>query len=60
MLFNDYFTYRGVDMSIIQALKDLIGYTADDLNDVFAVIAMIIVIYFLFSLFNILVSLFKK
>lgn len=47
-------------MSIIQALKDLIGYSGSDLDQVFAIISIIIVIYFMFSLFNILISVFKK
>ena len=47
-------------MSIIQALKDLIGYQADDLDQIFAIISTIVVMYFVFTLFNILTSLVRK
>lgn len=41
-------------MTIIESLKSLIGYTGNDLDMVFAIIAMFIVMYFVFSMFNIL------
>lgn len=47
-------------MNIIDALKDLIGYSGTEYDEVFAIISMIIVIYFMFSFFNILNSLFKR
>lgn len=47
-------------MSIIQALKDLIGYSGSDLDPIFAIISTIIVIWFLFTFFNILNSMFKR
>lgn len=47
-------------MSIIQALKQLIGYSGSDLDQIFAIVSMFICIFFLFTFFNILNSLFKK
>lgn len=47
-------------MSIIEALKNLIGYEGTDIDQIFAIVSMIIVIYFIFTLFNILNSLFKS
>lgn len=47
-------------MSIIQALKNLIGYEGTDLDHIFAIMASIVVMYFVFTLFNILTSLVKK
>lgn len=47
-------------MSIIQALKSLIGYTGTDLDQVFSIFALIVVMYFIFTLFNILNSMFKR
>ena len=47
-------------MSIIEALKDLIGYSGTDLDPIFCVFAIIVVMYFIFTLFNILNSLFKR
>lgn len=47
-------------MSIIQTLKDLIGYSGSDYDVVFAIVGLIIVMYFVFTMFNILNALFKK
>lgn len=47
-------------MSVIQALKDIIGYSGTDLDHIFVIIAMVIVLYFMFTLFNILNSFFKR
>lgn len=47
-------------MSIIQALKDLVGYSGTDLDNIFVILAMIIVMFFFFTFFNILNSLFKR
>lgn len=47
-------------MSIIQAIKNLIGYQADDMDKIFAIIATIIVMYFVFTMFNIITSLVKR
>lgn len=46
-------------MTIISTLKDIIGYTGNDLDKIFAIISIIIVIYFIITLFNILGSVFK-
>lgn len=46
-------------MSIIEALKDLIGYSTDDLDQIFAIISTIIVMYFVFTLFNIITAMVK-
>lgn len=47
-------------MSIIQALKDLVGYSGSDLDNVFSILSIIIVMFFFFTFFNILNSLFKR
>lgn len=47
-------------MNIIDALKSIIGYSGNDYDQIFAMIASFIVIYFLFTLFNILNSMFKR
>lgn len=47
-------------MSIIQALKDLIGYTGNDIDNIFAIMSCIIVIWFMYSLFAILLSFTKR
>lgn len=47
-------------MSIVQTLKNIIGYSGNDYDILFATFALIIVIYFLFSLFNIFNALFKR
>ena len=47
-------------MSIIETLKDIIGYSGSDLDSLFVIVALIILIFFIFSLFNILNSIFKK
>lgn len=47
-------------MTIIDALKDLIGYTGSDIDNIFAILSMIIVLYFVFTLFNILMSIFPR
>ena len=43
-------------MSIIEALKSLIGYSGNDIDMVFAILASFIVIYVMYSLFAILLS----
>lgn len=47
-------------MSIIDSLKQLIGYSGNDLDSIFAILSIILVIYFVFSLFNILLSFFPN
>ena len=47
-------------MSIIQAVKDLIGYSGTDLDQLFCVFSLIVVLYFIFTMFNILTSIFKR
>lgn len=47
-------------MSIIQTLKDLIGYSGTDLDVIFAIISIIVVMYFVFTMFNIINSMFKR
>lgn len=47
-------------MTIIEALKSLIGYTGNDYDQVFAIISAIIVLYVIFTLFNILNEVFKR
>lgn len=47
-------------MTIIDALKSLIGYTGNDYDQIFAIISLIIVLYFVFTLFNILNEVFKR
>ena len=47
-------------MTIIDALKSLIGYTGSDYDQVFAIISLVIVMYFIFTLFNILNEVFKR
>lgn len=47
-------------MSIIESLKSLIGYTYNDLDMIFGLIAMIIIMFFVWSLFNILSSIFRS
>ena len=47
-------------MSIIDSLKSLIGYTGNDLDNVFAILSIILVIYFMFTLFNIIMSFFPN
>lgn len=47
-------------MSIIQALKDLVGYSGSDLDNIFVILSLIIVLFFFFTFFNILNSLFKR
>lgn len=46
-------------MTIIDTLKNIIGYSGSDLDKIFAIISIIIVIYFILTLFNILASAFK-
>lgn len=47
-------------MTIIETLKNIIGYSGNDYDIVFALVSVIIVLYFLFTLFNILNSLFTR
>lgn len=46
-------------MNIIDALKQLIGYSGTDLDHIFAIISIFIVLMFIYMLFNILNSLFR-
>lgn len=47
-------------MSIIESLKNLIGYQYSDMDMIFAMIGLIIIMFFVYTLFNILVSMFKR
>lgn len=47
-------------MSIIQALKDLIGYSGNDIDVIFAILSVFIVFYFVYSLFAILIGFFRR
>lgn len=47
-------------MTIIESLKSLIGYTGNDIDNIFAILSLIIVCYFVFTLFNILMSMFPR
>lgn len=47
-------------MTIIQALKNLIGYTGNDLDQIFVIVSIVVVMYFVFTMFNILNSMFKR
>ena len=47
-------------MTIIQALKDIIGYSGTEYDHIFALIAVFIVLYFISTLFSILTSVFKR
>lgn len=47
-------------MSIIDSLKNLIGYSGSDLDHIFAIFSVIIVMYFVYSLFSVLVSAFNR
>lgn len=47
-------------MTIIDALKNIIGYSGNDYDQIFAIISVIIVLYFIFTLFNILNEVFKR
>lgn len=45
-------------MNIIDSLKQLIGYSSNDLDYLFVILAAFIVIWFMYSLFAILISFF--
>lgn len=47
-------------MSIIDALKSLVGYTGNDYDHVFALVSMFVILYFLSVLFSILTSMFNR
>lgn len=47
-------------MSIIDTLKDIIGYSGTDLDNIFAIISVFIVLYFISTLFSILTSIFRR
>lgn len=47
-------------MTIIDSLKQIIGYTGNDMDNIFAVLGIILVIYFIFTLFNIILSFFPS
>lgn len=47
-------------MTIIDALKNIIGYSGNDYDAVFAIVSVVIVLYFIFTLFNILNEVFKR
>lgn len=47
-------------MSIIDALKQLIGYSGNDYDHIFAIMSCFIVLYFISTLFSILTSIFKR
>lgn len=47
-------------MSVIDALKDIIGYSGNDYDHIFAIIGCFIVIYFISTLFSILTSIFSR
>lgn len=47
-------------MTIIDSLKQLVGYSGNDIDNIFAILSMIIVLYFVFTLFNILMSIFPR
>lgn len=47
-------------MSIVDALKQLIGYSGSDYDHIFALMGCFIVIYFISTLFSILTSVFKR
>lgn len=47
-------------MSIIQALKDLIGYSGNDIDQVFAILSVVVIFYFIYSAFSIIVSMFLR
>lgn len=47
-------------MSIVEALKNLVGYSGNDYDHIFALIAMFVVLYFLSVLFSILTSIFDR
>lgn len=46
-------------MTIIDTIKNIIGYAGTDLDKIFAIISIIIVLYFIITLFSILTSVFK-
>lgn len=45
-------------MTIIESIKNIIGYTGSDLDNIFAILSILLVIYFNFTLFNIIMSFF--
>lgn len=47
-------------MTIIESIKQLIGYSGSDLDSVFAILSIILVVYFIFTLFNIVLSFFPN
>lgn len=47
-------------MTIIDALKNIIGYSGSDYDQIFALVSVVIVLYFIFTLFNILNEVFKR
>lgn len=47
-------------MNIISTLKQIIGYSGNEYDHIFAIISAFIVIYFLFTMFNIINSMFKR
>lgn len=47
-------------MSIIDALKSLVGYTGNDYDHIFALVSMFVVLYFISVLFSILTAIFKR
>lgn len=47
-------------MSIIDALKSLVGYSGNDYDHIFALVSMFVVLYFISVLFSILTSIFER
>ena len=47
-------------MSIIQALKDLIGYSGNDYDIIFGLMGLFIIFYIVYSAFAILIGMFKR
>ena len=47
-------------MTIIDSLKQLIGYSGNDLDNIFAILSIMLVIWFMFTLFNIVMAMFKR
>lgn len=44
---------------IIDSIKNIIGYTGNDLDKIIAIVSIIVILYFIITLFSILVNVFK-
>lgn len=47
-------------MSILEALKSLVGVTTDAYDGEFIAISLVVILFFVYTLFNILNSMFRR